>query len=218
MRSAEEEDPGDEIDASQFGLDVHALLAGQHVENATAEAHKLAEAFHASELGRRAARASRIEREFDFVMAIENVVLRGQIDLWFEEGGELVLVDYKTDDIKSRETAARAEFYAPQLRLYALALERITGRFPAKAFLYFLRPNIARPVALEQTLLDSPEDLVREFRDAQSALDFPLREGEYCTRCAYFHGLCPAGSGVPDVIHSSAIDGEDLTGDEAGVG
>jgi ATP-dependent helicase/nuclease subunit A len=217
LLSAEEEDPGDEIDASQFGLDVHALLAGQTVEQATAEARKLVDAFRASELGGRAARASRIEREFDFVMAIENVVLRGQIDLWFEEGGELVLVDYKTDDIKLREAAARAEFYAPQLGLYALALERITGQFPAKAFLYFLRPNIARPVALERTLLDSPEDLVREFRDAQSTLDFPLREGEYCKRCPYFHGLCPAGSGVPDVIHPSAIDGEDLAGDEAGV-
>ncbi len=217
LQSAEEEDPGDEIDASQFGLDVHALLAGQTVERATAETRKLVETFRASELGRRAAQASRIEREFDFVMAIENVVLRGQIDLWIEEGGELVLVDYKTDDIKSRETAARAEFYAPQLRLYAMALERITGRFPAKAFLYFLRPDIVRPVALERTLLDSPEDLVRDFREAQSALDFPLREGAYCARCPYFHGLCPAGSGVPDVIHPSAVDGEDLAGDEAGV-
>ena len=217
LQNAEAEDPGDEIDATQFGLDVHALLAGQPVERATAEARKLAEAFHASELGRRAARASRIEREFDFVMAIENVVLRGQIDLWFEESGELILVDYKTDDIKPREIAARAEFYAPQLHLYALALERIAGRFPAKAFLYFLRPNAARPVALERTLLNSPEDLVRDFRDAQSTLHFPLREGEYCTQCPYFHGLCPAGSGVPDIIQPSAIDGEDLSGDEAGV-
>jgi ATP-dependent exoDNAse (exonuclease V) beta subunit len=218
LQSAEEEDPGDEIDASQFGLDVHALLAGQTVDRAPVEARRLVEAFHASELGQRAARASRSEREFEFVMAIENVVLRGQIDLWFEESGELVLVDYKTDDVKARETAARSEFYAPQLRLYALALERMVGRFPAKAFLYFLRPDITRPVTLERTLLDSPEDLVREFRDAQNTLDFPLREGEYCRQCAYFHGLCPAGSRVPDVIHPSAIHGEDLAGDETGLG
>jgi len=217
LQSVEDEDPGDEIDASQFGLDVHALLAGQPVEQATAEARKLVEAFHASELGRRGARASRIEREFEFVMAIENVVLRGQIDLWFEEGGELVLVDYKTDDIKPREIAVRVEFYAPQLRLYALALERIAGRFPTKAFLYFLRPDMARPVALERTLLDSPEDLVREFRAAQNEVVFPLREGEYCKQCPYFRGLCPAGSGVADVIHASAIDGQDLAGNEAGL-
>jgi ATP-dependent exoDNAse (exonuclease V) beta subunit len=218
LRSVEEEDSGEEIAASQFGLDVHALLAGQMVERATAEARKLVEAFHSSELGRRAARASRIEREFDFVMAIENVVLRGQIDLWFEEGGDLLLVDYKTDDIKPREIAARAEFYAPQLRLYALALERIAGRFPSQAFLYFLRPDIVRPVALERTLLDSPEDLVREFREAQNGVAFPLREGEHCKECPYFRGLCPAGSGVADVIHPSPVHGEDLAGDEAGAG
>ena len=217
LQTAEEDDSGDEIDASQFGLDVHALLAGQPAAQATAEARKLVTAFHASELGRRAARASRIECEFEFVMAIENVVLRGQIDLWFEEGGELVLVDYKTDDIKPREIAARVEFYAPQLRLYALALERITGRFPAKAFLYFLRPDLVRSVALERTLLDSPEGLVREFRDAQNEVAFPLREGDYCKECSYFRGLCPAGSGVSDVIHASAINGHDLACDEAGL-
>ena len=218
LQIAEEDDSGDEVDASQFGLEVHALLAGQPLEQAMAEARKLVEAFHASELGRRAARASRIEREFDFVMAIENVVLRGQIDLWFEESGELVLVDYKTDDVKTRDAAARAKFYAPQLRLYAWALERITGRSPEKAFLYFLRPGLAWPVALEQTLLDNPEALVQDFREAQDTLNFPLHEGEHCARCPQFHGLCPAGSRVANVVHAPAIDGEDLAGDETGTG
>ena len=84
--------------------------------------------------------------------------------------------------------------------------------------MYFLRPGIAIPVSLERSLLDDPETLVRDFREAQSSLDFPLREGERCVRCPYFRGLCPAGSGVPDVIHPAAIDGEDLAGDEAGIG
>jgi len=151
-------------------------------------------------------------------MAIEDVVLRGQIDLWFEEGGECVLVDYKTDDVNPRETISRAGFYAPQLRLYGLAIERITGRPSDHAFVYFLRPGIAVPVSLERSLLDDPETLVRDFREAQSSLDFPLREGDHCARCPYFRGLCPAGSGVSDIIHPSAIDGEDLSGDEAGIG
>jgi hypothetical protein len=150
------------------------------------------------------------------MMAVEDVVLRGQVDLWFEEGGELVLVDYKTDDVKLRDTGERLEFYAPQLRLYALALERITGRFPDKAFLYFLRPGVAVPVTLERSLLDDPEQLVREFLHAQSTLNFPLRVGEHCRRCPQFLGLCPARLGVADEIHPAAIDGEDLAGDEAG--
>ncbi len=34
-------------------------------------------------------------------MAVDDVVVRGSIDLWFEEAGELILVDYKTDRGKS---------------------------------------------------------------------------------------------------------------------
>jgi len=151
-------------------------------------------------------------------MAVEDIVLRGQIDLWFEEGGELVLADYKTDEVKALDTAERADFYAPQLRLYAMALERIAGRFPDKAYVYFLRPGEAVAIALERTLLDDPESLVRGFREAQSTLNFPLHEGEHCPRCPYFRGLCPAGSVVPDVVRAPAIDGEDLAGDEAGLG
>ena len=202
---AVQDDVDDEISASQFGLEVHALLAGQNVAKATPEARSLADAFHASELGRRAAAATRANREFDFLMAVEDVVLRGQIDLWFEENGNLVLVDYKTDEVKARETAARADFYALQLRLYALALERITGRTPAEAYVYFLRPDIAVPVALERTLIDDPEMLVRDFREAQSTVNFPLREGGHCARCPYYRGLCPAGSGCAGVEAGSGL-------------
>jgi ATP-dependent exoDNAse (exonuclease V) beta subunit len=212
------DEPDDKSAASQFGLEVHAMLAGQEVTQPAQEARKLVDAFQASELGRRAARASRIEREFDFLMAVEDVVLRGQIDLWFEEAGELVLADYKTDDIKAREAASRARLYAPQLRLYALALERITGRTPAHAFVYYLRPGVAVPIMLERSLIDSPEALVRDFRNAQSTLDFPLREGAHCTRCPYYRGLCPAGSDASNKAPVTAVDGHYPAGDGAGDG
>ena len=84
--------------AGEFGTQVHSLLAGNAVPEAEPEALRLADVFRQSPLGRRAARATRVEREFDFLMAVEDLVIRGQVDLWFEEGGELVIVDYKTDD------------------------------------------------------------------------------------------------------------------------
>ena len=196
--------PGDdELDASEFGSQVHALLAGQKIEDAAPEALRLAEIFRASDIGRRAARSSRLEREFDFLMDLEDVVLRGQIDLWFEEAGELVLADYKTDDVTGREAEARAAIYAPQLRLYALAIERVVGRAPDKAIIYFLRPNFAVDVSLEPTLLDDPQALVRDFRDAQAELNFPLHEGQHCRECPFFRGLCPAGAAPQDEADSS---------------
>jgi CRISPR/Cas system-associated exonuclease Cas4 (RecB family) len=162
------------------------------VESPDPEAPKLADVFRKSALGRRAAAAATIEREFDFLMEIENLVLRGQIDLWFEDRGKTVLVDYKTDRVTPAEAPARAEQYALQLRLYALALERLTGRMPDEAHIYFLRPNVAVPVDLRPSLFDAPEAAVREFREAQERQHFPLREGDHCRACPHFTHLCPA--------------------------
>src|SRR5205807_619842 len=78
-----------DLTAGEFGTQVHALLAGTPVPEAGPEAVRLARVFRQSPLGRRAARAIRAEREFDFLMAVEGLVVRGQVDLWFEEGGEL---------------------------------------------------------------------------------------------------------------------------------
>ena len=189
------DEPHDES-AAEFGTAVHALLAGEPADRASAEALDLVHRFRESELGRRVACASRVEREFDFVMAIEDVVLRGQIDLWFEEGGELLLLDYKTDTVRPEDSASRAAAYALQLRLYALALERITGRMPSRAYACFLRSGQTIPIALDKPLLEETEDLVRLFREAQSSLQFDLREGEQCRRCPYYQGPCPAGRPV----------------------
>lgn len=181
-----------ELSAGEFGTQVHALLAGAAVAEPDPEALRLAEVFRQGPLGRRLARASRVEREFDFLMAVEDLVIRGQVDLWFEEGGELVIVDYKTDAVTSVEAHQRAQDYAVQLRLYALAVERILGRAPDRAWLHFLRPNTAIEVDLTPSLLESPEQIVRDFKEAQSTLEFPLNEGERCHRCAFFRDLCPS--------------------------
>ena len=95
-------EPAD-LSAAEFGTQVHALLAGNPVPEPAPEALRLAEVFRQSPLGRRAARATRVAREFDFLMAMEDLVIRGQVDLWFEEGGELVVVDYKTDEVTTAE-------------------------------------------------------------------------------------------------------------------
>jgi ATP-dependent exoDNAse (exonuclease V) beta subunit len=181
------------ISAGELGSQVHALLAGSPVPEPDEEALRLAGVFRQSPLGRRLERASRVEREFDFLMAVEDLVIRGQVDLWFEEGGELVIVDYKTDSVTATEAHRRAQDHALQLRLYALAVERFAGRVPDRAWLYFLRPNTLVEVDLTPSLLERPEQIVRDFEEAQSKLEFPLNEGERCHRCQFFRDLCPAG-------------------------
>jgi len=181
-----------DLSAGELGTQVHQLLAGIEVREPVPEAVRLAGVFHQSALGRRASRASRVEREFDFLMSVEDLVVRGQVDLWFEEGGELAIVDYKTDSVTAVEAHQRAQDYALQLRLYALAVERVVGRPPDRAWLHFLRPNTAIEVDLTPSLLESPEQIVRDFLEAQEKQEFPLHEGERCRRCPFFKDLCPS--------------------------
>jgi ATP-dependent exoDNAse (exonuclease V) beta subunit len=181
-----------DLPASELGTQVHALLAGTPLADPDSEALRLAGVFRQSGLGRRVQKASRVEREFDFLMSVEDLVLSGQVDLWFVEGGELVIVDYKTDDVTASQAHQRAQDYALQLRLYAMAVERIAGRPVDRAWLHFLRPNVPVEVDLAPSLLDSPEQTVRDFQEAQSKGEFPLNEGERCQRCPFYKDLCPA--------------------------
>ena len=181
------------LSAAELGIQVHFMLAGNAVPDPEPAALRLADVFRQSPLARRAARATRVAREFDFLMAMEDLVIRGQVDLWFEEGGELVVADYKTDAVTAAEAPRRARDYTLQLRLYALAVERVAGRAPDRAFVHFLHPNILVEVDLAPTLIENPEQIVREFQEAQSKLEFPLLEGEHCKRCSFYHDLCPAG-------------------------
>ena len=175
------------VDSGEFGKQVHGLLAGGPREGLPEDAQALADQFESSDLGRRVATATPVEREFDFLLAIEDVVLRGQIDLWFED----VIVDYKTDNVSPEEAQSRAQAYELQLQLYAVAVERLSGKPPDRALLYFLRPNVIVPVDVSRTSLDTAVEQVRAFRRAQDSQLFPLHEGEHCLRCPFFRGMCP---------------------------
>jgi ATP-dependent exoDNAse (exonuclease V) beta subunit len=177
--------PPETSNATEFGLDVHRALAGEEVDSAAAQAFRAR--FEASPLGQRAARATKIEREFDFLLALEDIVLRGQIDLWFEEAGELILVDYKTGRDETRSHA-----YELQLRLYALALKQYAGRAPDRAVLYYPHSDSTVDISLLTKDLEEAKNSVIEFRNAQEGLKFPLKPGEQCQRCEFHHALCPA--------------------------
>ena len=56
----------------------------------------------------------------------------------------------------------------------------------------YLKPNTQVEVDLTPSLLESPEQTVRDFQDAQSRLEFPLNEGERCRRCSFYRDICPA--------------------------
>ncbi len=177
--------------ASEIGTQVHGLLAGVEPEKPDLDAIRLAQVFERSGLGRRAEKAVRREREWDFVFGVDDLIVRGTIDLWFEDAKGLALVDYKTDDVTREHAASRARDYELQLQVYAAALERALGKAPAQASLYFLRPDVVVPVVVTDAAA-SVRRLAGEFIEAQEKVEFPLRVGAHCRRCEFFRNLCPA--------------------------
>ena len=68
----------------------------------------------------------------------ESVLLQGVIDCMIEEGGEITIIDYKTDRVRGEELISRAKGYAKQLEAYAYAARRMTGKPVRECVLYFL--------------------------------------------------------------------------------
>lgn len=71
----------------------------------------------------------------------EKVRLQGVIDLFFEEDGEIVLVDYKTDYVKDNIEEEMKKKYKVQLDYYTQALEKITGKKIKSRYLYLFYPE-----------------------------------------------------------------------------
>jgi ATP-dependent helicase/nuclease subunit A len=171
-----------------LGIEVHELLAGEAEETeASEEAVALKQRFEQSELGRRAARAAKVERECGFLVDLDGTLLRGTIDLWFREGGELVVVDYKTGRSPSPE---RLGEYERQVQLYGLALERMLGRMPTRGVLYFLHRDEPHEVEMGDKARVEALRLVEVFRGAGERGEYPLREGVQCERCPHWKRTC----------------------------
>ena len=82
--------------------------------------------------------------EPDPSLAGEFVVVQGVADLVVLLPKEIWLVDFKTDEVKPAELAAKTRLYEPQLKLYAHALSRIYGERPVtECWLHFLAPQKA---------------------------------------------------------------------------
>lgn len=107
--------------------------------------------FMSTESGRRmghAAREGRLWKEQPFVLGIpmkelypemkeegqEIVLVQGIIDVYFEEPEGLVVLDYKTDRIRTGKELL--EKYKVQLDYYARALEQITGKKVVEKIIY----------------------------------------------------------------------------------
>lgn len=115
--------------------------------------------FFNTKLGKRILEAELVWRETPFNLLCEaseiiqgmslseqNLLVQGVIDLHFEEGDEIILLDYKTDSFPIEKLSEKAEQYKGQLDLYSKALERILGKKVREKYIYFF--NLGKEVKI----------------------------------------------------------------------
>jgi DNA helicase-2/ATP-dependent DNA helicase PcrA len=110
------------------------------------------------------------------------------------DGGEVVIIDFKTSDVRTQKDADRRAKDSLQLAIYALAYERHYGRRPDRLELHFLGP--------QQVLVGAtrPSDaMVREAGEAVERAAAGIRGQQFtatpdfyraCRYCA-FATICP---------------------------
>ncbi len=133
--------------AAGAGVDdtARAQAVAEGIPDRAAEVARLARTALDSDIVRRAVASGRLWREAPMATPVaDGGAMQGYIDLLFEENGELVVVDYKTDAIDEAHVPDAAERYRLQAGAYALMVSRATGKRVKEIVFLFLRPKSER--------------------------------------------------------------------------
>ena len=84
-------------------------------------------------------------------------LVQGVIDAYFEEDGELVLLDYKTDTVSEEQGAEELiKRYHAQLEYYKQTLEQLTGKCVKETYIYSFYLNQVIPMPFDLTERKKP--------------------------------------------------------------
>lgn len=139
------------------------------------------------------------EQHLDQV-SVRGVPLTGfvdRVDPVVTDEGDLSqkIVDYKTGKWSSQSTLKMfGDDYAEQMRLYALALQELTGRLPAEAELYYTKVGKKRAVPLGPRLLDKTAE---RFVDSWEKHNEYTSTGRWPTKASGLCNFCPLATVCP---------------------
>jgi len=202
-------EPEDEpVNAADFGTAMHAVLervdfrnpetaslqrsldfyfsgAGQKEKD---EARAILGRFLKSPLAARLRQAKNIHRELPFILNERHGMIHGVIDLLFQDArGDWHVLDYKT--AVGDEEKVQASGYLIQIQLYAHAVRRILGVYPASGTLYFLKNNWEYRLDWKPGDLDDAGELIRRMQD--EIVEFSGKGPETRVKPAKFSGDSP---------------------------
>jgi len=114
------------------------------------------------------------------VQGFDSLLVKGSVDLWLPDAdGRVRVLDHKTNSPRGGVVtpAALAGLYGTQIRLYALAAERVTGREVAGGDLLLLDPgfgdDLEVPVDVSGPALEDARRLCQAYALAMLHQRFP---------------------------------------------
>ncbi len=145
-----------------------AQARAERIGDRSADVERLAAAALSSDVVVEAIRSGTARREVYVAAPVGGRLLEGFVDLCFDDGAGLVVVDYKTDAVDGDEDLERAyERYRLQAAAYALALAAATGRPVRRCVLLFLAAS-GRPAERAVTDLPTLLEAVRSIVSSPS--------------------------------------------------
>ena len=129
-----------------------------------------------------------VEKDFSFM--VENNRIVGRWDRVDDRDGEVVIIDFKSSEIRQQDDADRRARDSLQLSIYALAYLETFGKLPDRAELHFLESGLVGATKKRHGDMEKIRDRIREAARGIRARDFkPDPDYLACEYCAY-SGIC----------------------------
>jgi len=142
-----------------------------------------------------------VEAPFSFQVGLTRV--KGRWDRVDLRGDEVVLIDFKTSDVRAQKDADRRARESLQLALYALAYREVYGALPSRLELHFLGPQqvLVGTAIPDGELLDKTAAIIERVAGGIRGGQF-IATPDYYRACRYcaFASICPyTATGDPDL-------------------
>ena len=134
-------------------------------------------------------RPTLIEERFKF--PLDDLLVVGRWDRVDRRGDEVVIIDYKSSEVRDQASADRRTRESLQLVIYALAWHTLHGELPARVELRFLESDVTGLAEITEADLERARTALRQAAAGIRAKKFHAQPQEFTCRWCAFQSICP---------------------------
>ena len=164
------------------------FLTREHEELRLAQGRETLKRFYAQQQ-RHPERPSLIEEKFKF--ALGDLLVVGRWDRVDRHDDEVVIIDYKSSDVRESAEADRRAHNSLQMLIYALAWRTLHGQLPTRVELRFLETDVVGQAIVTEADLERTKTSLQKAAEGMRARLFHATPQEHACRWCAFQSICP---------------------------